>query len=48
MSKTTDKIQNIGDMMVDMFHYLALFIIEYQCIHCHSKPGGNDSNLYRT
>ncbi len=27
MKKTTDKIQNIGDAMVDMFHYLALFVI---------------------
>ncbi|MCU7937744.1 MAG: phosphate-starvation-inducible PsiE family protein [gamma proteobacterium symbiont of Bathyaustriella thionipta] len=27
MSKTTDKIQSIGDTMVDIFHYLALFII---------------------
>lgn len=27
MSKTTDKIQNIGDSMVDIFHYLALFVI---------------------
>lgn len=27
MKKTTDKIQNIGDAMVDIFHYLALFVI---------------------
>ena len=27
MNKTTDKIQNIGDTMVDTFHYLALFVI---------------------
>ncbi len=27
MSKITHKIQSTGDMMVDMFHYLALFVI---------------------
>lgn len=27
MNKITDKIQSIGDVMVDLFHYLALFII---------------------
>ncbi len=27
MKKTIDKIQNIGDAMVDIFHYLALFVI---------------------
>ena len=27
MNKTNQKIQSIGDTMVDLFHYLALFII---------------------
>lgn len=27
MNKITDKIQNTGDLMVDIFHYLALFVI---------------------
>lgn len=27
MSKITNKIQSTGDMMVDIFHYLALFVI---------------------
>lgn len=27
MSKLSDKIQNIGDAMVDIFHYMALFVI---------------------
>ncbi|NOQ78587.1 MAG: phosphate starvation-inducible protein PhoH [Gammaproteobacteria bacterium] len=27
IGKTRDKIQNIGDAMVDVFHYLALFVI---------------------
>ena len=27
MKKTSEKIQAIGDVMVDYFHYLALFVI---------------------
>ncbi|MCW8930875.1 MAG: phosphate-starvation-inducible PsiE family protein [Gammaproteobacteria bacterium] len=27
MNKITNKIQSTGDMMVDIFHYLALFVI---------------------
>lgn len=27
MNKITNKIQNTGDLMVDIFHYLALFVI---------------------
>ena len=27
MSKITSKIQSTGDLMVDMFHYIALFVI---------------------
>ena len=27
MNKITKKIQNTGDLMVDIFHYLALFVI---------------------
>lgn len=27
MSEHNDKIQKVGDLMVDMFHYLALFVI---------------------
>ncbi|MDX2504424.1 MAG: phosphate-starvation-inducible PsiE family protein [Gammaproteobacteria bacterium] len=27
MKKVTDKIQIVGDTMVDLFHYLALFVI---------------------
>ncbi len=27
MGKTTDKIQKVGNAMVDLFHYLALFVI---------------------
>jgi len=27
IDKATDKIQSIGDAMVDIFHYLALFVI---------------------